>query len=86
MGVDRVERIDPAMPQPGGICADQVTKGLQLWRAEIQLNHAALTLLLQQTGVLQKRRVSSCPRWSLIGLRAVGTLRALGLRSARATN
>ena len=48
MGVDRVERINPAMPQSGGICAAEVTKGLQLWRAEIELHNPVGTLLLQQ--------------------------------------
>ena len=48
MGVHRVERINPAMPQTGWICAAQVTKGIQLRRAEVELHNPANALLLQQ--------------------------------------
>ena len=41
------------MPQPGGICAAEVTKGLQLWRAEIELHNPVETLLLQQQGAAE---------------------------------
>ena len=53
MGVHRVERINPAMPQTGWICAAQVTKGFQLWRAEIELHNSAAALVLQQQGAAE---------------------------------
>ena len=38
------------MSQPGGISPDQVSERLHLGQLQVQLNHAALTLALHQTG------------------------------------
>ena len=61
--------IDPAMPKAYGIAPDQISDRLKLGQLQIRVHHATWTLALDQQRA-QNCRVSSCPRWSLIGLSA----------------